>query len=78
MGKSLVVLGIVGAVVLCGLVVWLFVSMDRWEDRCHDAGGSVEERFEGFITVFVGNPPMPQLLPQYSEHCMVNGTEVSV
>ncbi|MDT5119260.1 MAG: hypothetical protein QOE30_4999 [Mycobacterium sp.] len=74
MSRWLIGLGFMA--VVAGLVIWAVISMNAWESRCHDAGGTVETRFEGFMTIYVNN--MPQLQPQYSYHCWVDGQEVQV
>lgn len=63
--------------VFAGGITWAVISQNRWDDRCHRAGGTVETRFEGFITVLIGSPPQPYLQPQYSDHCWVDGREVN-
>jgi hypothetical protein len=71
---------------LVGAVIWVVVAQHRWENRCHDAGGKVEQRFEGYITTFSytydakGNitSVIPVIVQDYSYHCWVNGAEVSV
>jgi len=73
-------LGVLVVAGLAGLAIWAIVAQGRWEARCHDAGGRVEERFEGYITTYtqVGNVQVPQITPQYSYHCWVGGREVDV
>jgi hypothetical protein len=69
-----------------GLMVWGLVDLHRWSNRCHDAGGMIETRFEGYITTYSytydakGNVTgmTPQMTPDYSYHCWVNGSEVNV
>lgn len=65
---------------LVAVLAWAVVAQTRWETRCHDAGGSVETRFEYYQTTYVqvGNTQVPQLTPVYSSHCWVDGREVNV
>lgn len=70
-------LGIAMAVLALAAVLTLaFVGQNRWENRCRDASGTVEARFEGFITVIING--VPHLNPQYSYHCWIDGREVDV
>jgi hypothetical protein len=67
-------LGILAGFALAGVITWAVIAQNRWDDRCHQAGGTVESRFEGFMTIYINGHPYLQ--PQYSSHCWVNGREV--
>lgn len=79
---------IVGAIVLslAGALTWAIIAQNKWEHRCHAAHGRVEQRFEGYITTYQytyddkGNivGMIPQQTPNYSYHCWVGASEVSV
>jgi hypothetical protein len=69
-------LGAVAALLVGAAVWWAVANQNAWEGRCHDQGGTVETRFEGFITILIKG--VPHLQPQYSYHCWVGGHEVRV
>lgn len=68
----------IGFVVLAllGGTTWAVVTQNRWETRCHRAGGHVEHRPDGMTIVIVGKVPVPT--QRYTEHCWIDGREVSV
>lgn len=69
--------GVMLAAVLAAAVgVLALHSGGDWPARCEQAGGTVEERYEGMVTILDGNPPVSTLVPDYSFHCWVDGQEV--
>ena len=78
--------GIAVVAVIGGLITWMVVAQNRWEHRCREAGGKVEQRYEGTITTFSytydakGNitSVTPVITQTYSYHCWVGGREVKV
>lgn len=69
---------------LIGAIIWAFVAQNRWEHRCHEAGGRVEQRLDGYVTTphyiydTKGNITSIYFTddPQHSYHCWVRGQEV--
>lgn len=65
-----------GCLAFAAILTWAVIAQNAWANRCRDAGGTVEERFEGFMTIIING--QPHLQPQYSDHCWINGHEASV
>jgi hypothetical protein len=78
--------GIVALIVVSvlGLTAWAIVDFENWKHRCREAGGAVEERYEGTDMVITytydakGNVTGYYYTPtdRYSYHCWLNGQEI--
>jgi hypothetical protein len=80
---------VLAATFIAAVVAWIVVAVVmqvKWTNKCHDAGGWVEQRYEyssidmtymydskGNITAVI-----PTVTQHYSFHCWVNHQEVSV
>lgn len=71
---------------LLGGITWAIVAQNKWEHRCHNKGGRVEQRLDGYVMtphyIYDGKGNITSTYftndPQYSYHCWLGGAEVNV